>query len=212
MAVLSLTRSHGVGCGSLRSTRKTKARGRLTTPIRPSVEVTPTRATDQKSATISEIQRSHIVQRSRLGSPSRCRPCNAVRSEGRRSRSAAAWCPDLVDERGCDPTPDHALARHLDDCGGIAAGRPGVACAHAGWPPGPAFEIADDGRQFEEPARQGERVGGDDVEPGQPRSIVLFAPLGDDVAEHVELVEHRVEPQTDDRKTALRLIRRCNGL
>ena len=75
-----------------------------------------------------------------------------------------------------------------------------------------AFEIAEDGRQFVEPARQGERVGGDDVEAGQPRSVVLLAPLGDGVAEHVELVEHRVVPQTQDRETALRLIRRCQRL
>ena len=60
---------------------------------------------------------------------------------------------------------------------------------------GSAFEIADDGRQFVEPARQGERIGGDDIEAGEPRSVVLLAPLGDDVAEHVELVEHRVKPQ-----------------
>ena len=41
--------------------RKTNAAGRLTTPMSPDVAVTPRRATDQKSATISEIQRRHSV-------------------------------------------------------------------------------------------------------------------------------------------------------
>ena len=59
---LNITRIHGNGCGSSRVTRNTKARGRLTTPISPIVDATPTRATDQKSATISEIQRSYICQ------------------------------------------------------------------------------------------------------------------------------------------------------
>ena len=40
-------------------TRKTNARGKLTTAIKPIVEVMPSLATDQKSAAISEIHRSH---------------------------------------------------------------------------------------------------------------------------------------------------------
>jgi len=59
MAALSFTRIHGMGCGSRASSRKTKGRGRLTTAINPMVAAMPTRATDQKSATISEIHRSH---------------------------------------------------------------------------------------------------------------------------------------------------------
>ena len=59
MAQLSFTRIQGAGCGSSTLIRKTNGRGKLTTPMRPSVDTTPTRATDQQSATISEIQRSH---------------------------------------------------------------------------------------------------------------------------------------------------------
>ena len=58
---LSFTRIHGKGWGSSRFMRKTNARGRLTTPISPCVAVTPSFATAQKSAMISDSHRSQIV-------------------------------------------------------------------------------------------------------------------------------------------------------
>src|SRR5262245_25930938 len=118
-----------------------------------------------------------------------------------------ALVPHFVDERGGDPAPHHPLARHLDDGGRIAAAARQPRARAPDRRPGSAFEVAEDGREFIEPARQGERISGNDVETGQPRPVVLFASLRDGVAEHVELVEHCVEPQAQDGETALRLFR-----
>ena len=118
----------------------------------------------------------------------------------------------FMDERGCDAAPHHALAGHFDDRGGIASA---ARESRAGAPDrrsGSTLEVADDGGQFIEPTRQGERICGNDVQTGQPRAIVLFAALGNDVAKHVKLVEHCVKPQPQNRKTALCLLRCCTGL
>ena len=91
MAQDSFTRIHGIGCGSSALTRNTKTRGRLTIPMSPSVEATPTLATAQKSAMISEIHRSKSRQvgRCRAGAR-RSSACIAARSDSTRPRSAAA--------------------------------------------------------------------------------------------------------------------------
>ena len=94
--------------------RNTKGRGRLTTPISPIVETTPTRATDQKSATISEIQRSH----SRHTKGSRAVPCAGPQNQSQRGdqiQQRRALMTHLVDQRGCDAAADHAFARNAND-------------------------------------------------------------------------------------------------
>ncbi len=90
MAQLRITRIHGKGWGSSRFKRNTNARGSETTPIKPVVAATPTRAQDQKSATISEIHRSHICQGKRSSPLPTCRARNSGRNEGTKSSSAAA--------------------------------------------------------------------------------------------------------------------------
>ena len=82
---------NGNGWGSSTFTRKTNHRGRLTVPMRPSVDVMPTFAMAQKSATISEIQRSHRRQAGRSGTGAvRCIPCRVGRKDSTRPRRAAA--------------------------------------------------------------------------------------------------------------------------
>ena len=207
MAQLSSTRTHGIGCGSSSDGRKTKPRGRLTSPIRPSVEPIPICAIDQKSATISEIQRSQRSQagRGRARAPHRpqLRPQRLDEPEQRRALVA-----DLVHERRRDAVADHPLARDPDERDRVvaAAGQPGPGPADRAAEP--AVQRADDRRPVEEPARQEQRLGGRDVEAGQQHPVVVLAALGDHLGEQVELRQRVLEAQPQHPEPALLLGRR----
>ena len=168
------------------------------------------RLMDQKSATISEIQRSHRSQalrrrvRSRIG-----RSC--ARSDSTSRSSAARLVPDLVHQRGGDAVADHPLAGDADQGDRVvaAARQPGPGPADgAAQPP---VQRADHRRPLEEPARHQQRLGGRDVQPGQQDPVVVLAALGDDLGEQVELGQRVLEAQPQHPEPALLLGRRGAG-
>ena len=170
--------------------------------MRPSVEAMPTRATDQKSATISEIQRSQSCQARPAAPAPRCSRAQHRAQRIDEIKQRRRLMPDLVNQRRRDAGPDHALARNTDDRHRVLAAA-GHARARA--PDGStdvAIEIADD-RWRVIVAGQRQRIGGDDIEAGQPHARLVLAALRDDVGEHVELGQHGIEPEAQDRETAL---------
>ena len=134
----SFTRIHGIGCGSSALGPEHETRGRLTIPIRPSVEATPTLAIAQKSAMISEIHRS----KSRQAAAAR-RVAALLRVERRAERLDEAeerrrLMARLVDERGGDTEPDHPLPRDADDAAGLSPPPGSLVLARRIAPPRPA--------------------------------------------------------------------------
>ena len=185
--------------------RNTNARGRLTTAISPSVAAMPTRATDQKSATISEIQRSHSCQTNCADVASRCIRRNAGRSEADQVQQRRRLVPDLVHQRRRDAGADHALARDADDGDRVLAAAWHARARAPDRGADVAVEVADDRRRLVV-AGQRQRVGGDHVEAGQPHAGFVLAALRDDVGEGVELDQRDVELETQDGEAPLRLL------
>ena len=77
-------------------------------------------------------------------------------------------------------------------------------------PPSPAVQRADHRRALEEPAREQQRLGRRDVEPGEQHAVAVLAALGDDLGEEVELGERVLEAQPEHPEPAL-LLRRRRG-
>ena len=166
----------------------------------------PTRATDQKSATISEIQRSHIRQGKRLAAEPRCRPFQNRPQRIDEIEQSRSLVPDFMHQRRRDAGADHALARHPYDGDRIlaAAGQARARAPDRG--ADVTIEIANDRRRLVI-ARQLQRIGGDDIEAAQPHAGLVLAALRDDVGKHVELGQHDIEPEAQHREPALRFFR-----
>ena len=184
MAQLSSTRIQGIGCGSAPLGRNTNQRGRLTTPISPSVEPIPSRPPTRSPP---RSRRSSAPSTPTPAAPA----APPVRPQRRAQRlhqgeQRRALMPDLVHERRRDAVADHPLAGHPDQGDRVlaAAGQPG---------PGPAdrraraaVQVADHRGSVEEAAGQPQRVGGGMSSPRARHRSVLTA-LGDDLGEQVEL-------------------------
>ena len=128
----------GLGCGSSSLEAEHEGAGRLTTDISPSVAPIPRRATDQKSATISEIQRSQKPQTVACSSPRRAAAAELGAKRRHQVEQGRGLVADLVDERRRDGTADHPLARDADDRDRVRRPPPGSRVRPAGWrAPGP---------------------------------------------------------------------------
>ena len=103
MPALTSTRRYGTGCGSEPDGRNTKNDGRLTTAIRPSVEVSPRVPTDQQSATISLIHPSQTPHAPSGSASARRR--RSARNDGTRSSTAAPWWPTSCTSDEATPPP-----------------------------------------------------------------------------------------------------------
>jgi len=111
--------------------------------------------------------------------------------------------PDLVNQRRGDAVPDHAFPGNPNDRDRViaAARQPGAGAPNrrADAP----IQIADHRRRLIVATREIERVGGRHIQAGQPDPGLVFAALGDDVVKQIELIQHRVEAQTEEHETAV---------
>jgi hypothetical protein len=180
--------------------------GRLTTPSSPRVEAIPSLPTDQKSATTSETHRvqSRQAGRSGGGALASARP-SAGRSDSTQPEQGGGLVAGLMHQRGGDAVADHALAWDPYEGHGAAAaaGEPGPRTSDRR--ARPPVEVAEHRRRLQVPFGQAERVGGGDVQPGEPDADLVLASLGDCLVEQVELREHAQEPQPNQREPPLLL-------
>ncbi len=114
---------------------------------------------------------------------------------------------DFVNERRGDAAADHPLSRHADHGDRVVAAA-WKACSRA--PDSgavPAVDVADD-RWRVVVVRQLQRVGGKQIQTGQPDPRFVIAALRHHVREDVELGHQHVEPEADQRESPLQHRRR----
>ena len=173
------------------------------------MEPIPSLATDQRSATISEIQRCQDSHAGRAAGSSRCWwASSAGRSDSTSDSSAAAWCPTSWTRDEAMPWPTMRSRGHPDQGDRVLAAAGQAGPGPPDRRPGTAGQVADQRRRVEEAAGQPQRVGRQHVQPGKPHARPVLAALGDRLGEQVELREHLVEGESDDREPPLLLARR----
>ena len=185
--------STGIGCGSSALTRNTNQAGRLTTPIRPSVEPIaelrdrPEVGDDLRDPALPEAPGARSLRR---GPPGVARGSTA-RSDATSSSSAAAWWPTSWTSDDAIPWPTirsrgtRTIGHRVLPAAGQARARAPDRGAR------PAREVADDLRLLEVRAGQAERVRRQHVEAREPDAGVVLAALRDQLGEQVELRQRR---------------------